>query len=491
MVKLRWVVALPCVVFGILAALRLSDPFNTAAAGAELMLLQLFALGYHVRAATRRGRPRAARRPWWLVAAALAVLIAAGVGFMVVFTSGDKTWSPAMVLAIAGRLALVPLLLAALLSLGAAPGDRQARRMLGADVITVLGAGLMLMWYLVLGPVLEQGGLLDPLRLGSVLFAVGDVVLLIGVWTALTRGSTASNRRPLTLLLGGTLGYLLVDCLFLYQSVHHTGSDALVPGLLQVPIFLIMLAAIEQRGEAGNPEPHRIRRSRHLPYLAVAAGHGLLIVVAIRTDIYPWLGLVIGALLITLGVAARQILASRENYSLVITDSLTGLANRLQLRAALADAVERNRRAGTPVGVLLIDLDEFKQINDVYGHDVGDRLLVSFGDVLRRSVRASDLPARLGGDEFAVVLPRVESAGEALAVAQRILDECRSEVTLGDHTVRLSASIGVAVSSEPCEPDELLRRADVAMYTAKRGGKNDRVLYAAGRKGLSPAGVQG
>jgi hypothetical protein len=393
--KLRWVVVLPCAVFGILATLRLSDPFNTAAAGAELMLLQLLALGYHVRAATRRGRPRAPRRPWWLVGAALAMLISAGVGFMVVFTSGDKTWSPALVLAIAGRLALVPLLLAALLSLGTAPADRQARRMLGADVVTVLGAGLMLMWYLVLGPVIEQGGLFDPLRLGSVLFAVGDLVLLVGVWTAITRGSTAATRRPLTLLMGGTLGYLLVDSLFLYQSVHHVGSDALVPGLLQVPIFLIMLAAIEQRDTAGaaSPEP-RIRRSRHLPYLAVAAGHGLLIVVAIRTDVFPWLGLVIGALLITLGVAARQILASRENYSLVITDSLTGLANRLQLRTALAEAVERNRRAGTPVGVLLIDLDEFKQINDAYGHEVGDQLLVSFGDVLRRSVRASDLPAR-------------------------------------------------------------------------------------------------
>ncbi len=108
-----------------------------------------------------------------------------------------------------------------------------------------------------------------------------------------------------------------------------------------------------------------------------------------------------------LGVAARQFVASREHYTLVITDSLTGLANRLQLRAALAAAVDRYRRTGTSVAVLLIDLDGFKQVNDTFGHDVGDEMLVSFAALLRRTVRGSDVTAHLGGDEFAVVLPAV------------------------------------------------------------------------------------
>ncbi len=484
--RLRWVVGLPCVVFAVLVALRLADPGNTTAAGPELLVLELLALAYHVRAATRPGLSRAERRSWRLMVAALVTLIAGGIGFSVVFTLGIRTWSPAMVLAILGRLAIVPLLLLALLSFGSVPLDRQARRKLGTDVITVLGAGLMLMWYLVLGPVLEAGGLLDPLRLASVLFAVGDVVLFVGLVTVMLRDPAPATRRPLTFLLAGTVGYMLADALFLYQNVHHVGSDAIVPSVLLVPIFLILLAAIPPSAPAAGrsaaaEETVRLPRTRHLPYLAVVCGYGLLLMVAVRTDIYPWLGLVVGAFLITLGVAGRQIIASRENYALVITDSLTGLANRLRLRTALAQAVDRNRRVGVPVGVLLIDLDGFKEINDTYGHEVGDQMLVSFAEVLRRSVRSADIPARLGGDEFAVVLPRITDAGEATRVAQRILDECRRPLTLSGHAVRLRASIGVSVTepADDCGPDALLHRADQAMYAAKRGSKDDWALYPA------------
>ncbi|WP_203752506.1 GGDEF domain-containing protein [Actinoplanes cyaneus] len=134
--------------------------------------------------------------------------------------------------------------------------------------------------------------------------------------------------------------------------------------------------------------------------------------------------------------------------------------------------------------VLLIDLDGFKQVNDTYGHEIGDQMLIGFADVLRRTVQPPDVPARLGGDEFAVLLPAVGSAADATTLAQRILDECRRPLNLSGHIVHLRASIGVAVSrpgdpSGDGDPHQLLHQAELAMYTAKRGTKNAWVLYSA------------
>ncbi|GAA3239979.1 bifunctional diguanylate cyclase/phosphodiesterase [Dactylosporangium siamense] len=471
---------LPWVVFAVLVGLRLSDPFNTTAAGMQLCGFELLALGYHVRAATRRGLTRAQRRPFWLIAAALAMLVAGGIGFSIVFTTGDKSWGPPMVVAIVARTSIVPILLAALLSFGAEPMNRRARWKLVMDVTTVLGAGLMLMWYLVLGPALSGGHLFDPLRLGSVLFSVGDVVLLVGVGTVMLRGAVAAARRPLTLLLAGTLGYLAVDTAFLYMSIRDVGPDAVIPTLLLGPVFLILLASVQRPAGTATAAARQLRGQSRLPYVALASGYGLLILAAARAGLYPWLGLVAGALLMTLGVAARQILASRENYTLVVTDSLTGLANRLQLRTDLAAAADRHRRTGRPLAVLLIDLDGFKEVNDTYGHEVGDQLLVAFADVLRRCVRDTDVPARLGGDEFAVVLPSVSGAQDATHVAERILAACHEPLVLSGHTVRLRASIGVAVAEDPADgdPADLLHRADLAMYAAKRHPTQHWVRYS-------------
>ena len=223
------------------------------------------------------------------------------------------------------------------------------------------------------------------------------------------RGAVAEARRPLTLLLAGTLGYLAVDTAFLYMSIRGVGPDAIIPTLLLAPMLLIMLASVQPPAGTGaaTTAARELRSQSRLPYAALASGYGLLVLAAARAGLYPWLGLVAGALLMTIGVAARQILASRENYTPVVTDSLTGLANRLQLRTDLAAAVDRHRRTSRPLAVLLIDLDGFKDVNDTYGHEVGDQLLVAFADVLRRAVRDTDVPARLGGDEVAVVLPSV------------------------------------------------------------------------------------
>jgi diguanylate cyclase (GGDEF)-like protein/PAS domain S-box-containing protein len=162
-------------------------------------------------------------------------------------------------------------------------------------------------------------------------------------------------------------------------------------------------------------------------------------------------------------------------------DALTALANRAQLLRTLQDRFAEAAAEGSWVGVLYLDLDGFKQVNDTHGHDAGDALLVTVADSLRRCVLGGDTVGRMGGDEFAVVLNRVASADDAVSVAKRILGDLARPVTVNGVEVRPRASIGVALA-EPgrSETDEVLHRADTAMYHAKRAGTTGWQLYAEG-----------
>ena len=153
-------------------------------------------------------------------------------------------------------------------------------------------------------------------------------------------------------------------------------------------------------------------------------------------------------------------------------DSLSGLPNRVLLHDRLQQAMRAARRNNTPAALLLMDLDRFKEVNDTLGHAAGDRLLVEVAERLIGAVRPADTVARLGGDEFAVVLPGADADAARLA-ARRIQHAVERPLSLSDHgiDVDVRASIGIAVSPEHGrEPDQLLQRADVAMYVAKRAG---------------------
>jgi diguanylate cyclase (GGDEF)-like protein len=143
-------------------------------------------------------------------------------------------------------------------------------------------------------------------------------------------------------------------------------------------------------------------------------------------------------------------------------------------RALSSQALRRS-----PVAVLFIDLDDFKDVNDRLGHQVGDQLLVAVADRLRSCVRPSDVPARLGGDEFAVLVTEARTPRELIAIADRILDALRAPVLLaGVLPVSPQGTVGVAIAEGPdIGTDELLRRADVAMYAAKARGKGVTGLF--------------
>ena len=159
-------------------------------------------------------------------------------------------------------------------------------------------------------------------------------------------------------------------------------------------------------------------------------------------------------------------------------DPLTGLANRVLLRDHLERALARQGRNRGTVALLFVDLDDFKRVNDSYGHVAGDQILVQIATRLTSAVRADDVVGRQSGDEFAVLLGQVRSEDEATSSAERILGELRRPIQLGARSIVVGGSIGIALTSERgATAEELLTQADAAMYAAKASGKGRYAVY--------------
>lgn len=171
-----------------------------------------------------------------------------------------------------------------------------------------------------------------------------------------------------------------------------------------------------------------------------------------------------------------QLRRTQEQLELLAThDSLTNVLNARAFAAELAQELGRNRRYGRPLALIYLDLDDFKRVNDAHGHATGDAVLRLVADAMRSAVRRADLVGRLGGDEFAVLMPETDGA-VAHAAATRLVTGIR---TVFRGTPSVTASIGVvAVAGTEAGSDDLLRKADQAMYEAKRAGK-DRVIQVA------------
>lgn len=160
-------------------------------------------------------------------------------------------------------------------------------------------------------------------------------------------------------------------------------------------------------------------------------------------------------------------------------DLLTGLPNRVLFRDRLELAVSQARRRGDRVGLMYIDLDRFKLVNDTYGHLEGDELLKGFARRVRECLRAGDTLSRQGGDEFTVLLPDIHNVDAITRIAEKIIAALKPPFTVGGRDFRMTASVGVAVFPDDGDsPDTLLRNADIAMYQIKGRGKNGYVRYA-------------
>jgi diguanylate cyclase (GGDEF)-like protein len=322
----------------------------------------------------------------------------------------------------------------------------------GAVALITLSASLLVLLSASL-PIVLGRSRSGPTSLGS--FAIGIAVMAGGALTAVF-ASLTGDPTPET-VAGGAL----------FLGTALIGRAALLP----MPTFV-------RRPTWESPST----LAQALPSLVLLA---LAVIAAVHQAVVQELNVALTVMLFVLAVAVltRQFLSLTMNARLATEltrqraqlayqafhDPLTGLANRTLFAEQLAETL---RPGQPPPAVLMLDLDGFKTVNDVRGHAAGDQLLIAVARRMRPAVRSADTVARMGGDEFAVLLPGVIEEAEAAGVAQAILDRVARPLVIGDSTVGLRVSIGVALGDSQSTADSLLRDADLALYRAKREGKN-------------------
>jgi len=165
--------------------------------------------------------------------------------------------------------------------------------------------------------------------------------------------------------------------------------------------------------------------------------------------------------------------AENSLEQLALTDSLTGLDNRYSLMNNLENSLLRQKRENFRLAFLMLDLDGFKQINDSYGHPIGDALLIAVGKKLKALFRESDIIARVGGDEFSIILENIDSNESLIPLVNKVLLEFRKPFTI-DSQLNIGISIGIAVSSTTgCSSEDIIHQADAALYQVKNNGKGN------------------
>jgi diguanylate cyclase (GGDEF)-like protein len=172
--------------------------------------------------------------------------------------------------------------------------------------------------------------------------------------------------------------------------------------------------------------------------------------------------------------------ANEQLRHMVLYDDLTGLPNRVLLEDRLVHSKHRADRCGKPFGVMFIDLDRFKPVNDAFGHGVGDQLLKAVAGRLASCVRKEDTVARTGGDEFVIVLAELGHAADTAVVGRKILSELSRPFFAVNHEINISCSIGISVyPQDGNDLAALLANADTAMYHAKKEGRNGLRVFVA------------
>jgi diguanylate cyclase (GGDEF)-like protein len=399
-----------------------------------------------------------------------------------------------------GFLLLPACLLLALLSVPCTrprPVPTSARRdqiALVIDSVLIAGSLLALGWSVVPGSAFDWSGQ-SPVVLGfAAAYPIADLLLFTMVLLLLlTRPGSPAARLPLHLVGVALAGFVVSDSLRLMGLGEGPLSPIESAGYLIGCGFVALAASSRAPVPDASVEPVAERDWLHLllPYVPVTATG---IVIAVSTGagnpLSPfeaylgWLGLGL--------VVARQMFTIVDNTVLLdrvsegqqrlrhqaYHDPLTGLANRALFRERLVLALEAHRHRGRAMAVLFADLDDFKLVNDSFGHAMGDRVLRAIAERLQACVSPDDLVARLGGDEFAVLLD--QHPADAEPAGHRILAALREPFPIDGHRIGVGASIGLVVPDpgEPMSADALLRRADAAMYSSKRRGKGSLARYA-------------
>jgi diguanylate cyclase len=366
------------------------------------------------------------------------------------------------------------------------------------DGLLTAGAVGQVSWLTTLGAVAgaDDGGTDDLGRMLLMAYPSADVLLV--VLTVLLLIRAGGTRTALSLVAAGVVALGVSDSAFAYLGALGLYDGGLIDLGWIGGFLLIALAGacpepapLQSRRLADEP-PRAVASASVLPYVPVLVA--LAVVAALTTFVRP---LTTPEMLTSCGIVlcllARQYLAVRDNARLAheviareeqlrrqaFSDSLTGLANRALFRDRLEHVLELHARDRRPVAVVFLDLDDFKTVNDSFGHAAGDELLVRVAQRIRGATRAGDTVARLGGDEFAVLL---EDGADPLRTAARIEAAlgCTLELAGVQHRVRASVGVAAVTADEPAvSADTLLARSDAAMYAAKRAGKAGTACYDA------------
>lgn len=331
------------------------------------------------------------------------------------------------------------------------------------DAGTVALASAVFIWHFGTRHALDAG--LTPAVGTSLALCVLAVLAVFAMAKAVLGEYSALDARGLRLLAAAVIVGTLAP--MLQPLIVHLDPRLYVAQVHLPAVFVLGAKAAEAQWR--EPTASRTRRRRRpyslLPYLAVAAVDGLLLWSAITggADI---VAIAVSAVVLTAVVAARQAGALRDNARLLSEldhaathDALTGLPNRALFQQRLDEALHDGQ-----VQVALLDLDAFKQVNDVHGHEAGDLLLTTVASALRSSLRPGDTAARLGGDEFILVLP----GDDPTPVLDRVIAALSTPVPFHDTSLQPQVSIGVATAVPGDDPVVVLRHADQAMYAAKK-----------------------
>lgn len=261
----------------------------------------------------------------------------------------------------------------------------------------------------------------------------------------------------------------MVMCNARYRTFYRELDDILRPGLS----FVDFMTAAVSRGMFPTPEDtaeaeiaHRVTRHRTTDSSfeqPLADGRSL----QINKRRTPR-----GDVVATLSDITAKLESERTIRRLAHEDSLTGLPNRLEFQRRLRDSLAQSQRTGRKVGVMLLDLDHFKTVNDTMGHAAGDELLRRVADRLRVCIRSTDIVSRLGGDEFGVISTNAEDAESVHNAADRIIEALAAPFMIDGREVFSGASIGITVyPDDPGDIGQLVRNADLALYRAKEDGR--------------------
>jgi diguanylate cyclase (GGDEF)-like protein/PAS domain S-box-containing protein len=218
-----------------------------------------------------------------------------------------------------------------------------------------------------------------------------------------------------------------------------------------------------------QPAPDASRSSRYVDR-RITRRDGVSVQVQVRSSDLRTDPTVAGLVLTMRDVTEQRQLEEKLKHQ-AFHDALTGLPNRLLFQDRISRQLAAAKRDGTTAGVLFVDLDDFKVVNDTMGHGIGDELLVAAAARLSRLIRDGDTAARLGGDEFALLIGNAESSAAIEAAADRVVRAFSEPIALAPGSVLTTVTVGVATTQDSADTDELLRHADLALYAAKAAGK--------------------